>query len=269
MVDSRRAIFITGAARGIGRALAINYARQGWLVGLTDADPDALEGALAEVGRDNGIALALDVRDRKQWDAALTRFAQASGGRLDVLVNNAGIVRYGWIEQFSEGDIDDSIDINLRGVLNGVRAALDLLKGTPGATLVNVASVAALRGNPKYGIYAATKFAVRGLSQSLDLELSRFGIKVVCVMPWSIETSILDGSAADGDMTMRQSMVRSGQTIYSADYAADAIQRAVAGGAAEVIVGEEGTEFIRRADADPDKLRAAIKKAVAQGAFDA
>lgn len=269
MTDGRKAIFISGAARGIGLALARLYAADGWFVGLADIDAGALEQAVETVGRANAIALPLDVRDRCQWDAALARFSQASGGRLDILVNNAGIVRYGWIEEFSENDLDASIDINLRGVLHGVRAGLDLLKATPGAALVNVASVAGLRGNPKYGIYSATKFAVRGLSQSLDLELSRFGIKVVCIMPWSIETAILDGSAATGTMTMRQAMAQTGQTIYGVDYAASAIRDAVAGDAAEVIIGEEGAEFVRRAEANPDKLRAAIKKAVAQGAFDA
>ncbi|MGE4323293.1 MAG: SDR family NAD(P)-dependent oxidoreductase, partial [Sphingobium sp.] len=184
------------------------------------------------------------------------------------LVNNAGIVRYGWIEEFSEDDLDQSIAINIRGTINGVRAGLPLMKATPGATLVNIASVASLRGNPKYTIYAATKFAIRGLTQSLDLELSRFGIRTVCIMPWSIETTLLDGSSASGDMTMRESMQRTSQTIYGADYAADAIWEAAHGDAAEVIIGEEGAEFIRRAEANPEKLRAMLKKAVAAGNFD-
>ncbi|MDP9104184.1 MAG: SDR family NAD(P)-dependent oxidoreductase, partial [Pseudomonadota bacterium] len=138
MADANRSsIFITGAASGIGLATAKRFAAAGWFVGLADIDTAGLETALRAVGAGNGVAIALDVRDRAQWTAALERFGAASGGRCDVLFNNAGIGRYGWFEDIDPDEADLEIDINLKGVVNGAYAGLALLKATPGSRLIN------------------------------------------------------------------------------------------------------------------------------------
>src|SRR5262249_17720572 len=159
---SRKAIFITGAASGIGLAAAKRFAGEGWFVGLADINAAGLKSALDAIGRDNGATYLLDVRDRAAWDDALSVFV-AAAGRLDVLVNNAGVASYGYLEEQSEDEVARQLDINIKGVVNGARAGLDHLKRTPGSQLINISSCASIYGAPKLSVYCATKFAVRGL----------------------------------------------------------------------------------------------------------
>ncbi len=159
--NGRKSIFITGAASGIGLASAKRFAAAGWFVGLSDIDAVGLKAALAAIGPDNGATYKLDVRHREAWDNALGAFAKLTGGKLDVLLNNAGIARFGALEKLSEADCDLQVDINIKGVINGARAGLTTLKAASGR-LINVASCAGLYGSPKLAVYSATKFAVRG-----------------------------------------------------------------------------------------------------------
>jgi len=189
----RKAIFITGAASGIGLATAKRFAGEGWLVGLSDIDAQGLKAALAAIGGDNaGFVTLHDVRKADEWERALDAFVEAAGGRLDVLVNNAGICRYGWFTEQTPRDFDDQIDINLRGVILGAYLGHKRLKRTPGSRLINIASAASLSGSPRLAVYSATKFAVRGLSEALDIEFMRSGVRVACVEPTVIETPLLD-----------------------------------------------------------------------------
>ena len=145
---------------------------EGWFVGLSDVNETALGAALEAVGPANGMTLALDVRDREQWAAAMQAFGEATGGRCDVLMNNAGIARYGWFETITPEEADLEVDINIKGFINGAYAGLELLKATKGSSLINVSSCAGLYGPPRLAVYGATKFAVRGLSEALDAEFS-------------------------------------------------------------------------------------------------
>ena len=238
--NGRKSVFITGAASGIGRAAADRFAAEGWFVGLADINLKGAEAALAEIGADKGLALQLDVRDRKQWDAALAEFAKATGGRLDLLVNNAGIARFGFLEEQSEDDVDLQVDINVKGVIHGARAALEMLKATAGSRLINVASCAGLFGSPQMSVYAATKFAVRGLSQALDAEFARFGVAVATVMPWFVETPILDAGAAQSNRTIRDAVKDGSHVVYTVKDAAQVIWDASRGQDLEYIVGDMG-----------------------------
>ena len=168
-----RSIFISGGASGIGLACARLFRAHGWRVGTGD---------LVEAPQEEGIAqYALDVRDRESWRTALSGFV--GDGGLDVLVNNAGVVRYGAFENVSAADGDLIVDVNLKGVMNGVRTALPYLRKGHRPVLVNVASAGALYGGPRLAAYTATKAAVKGLSEALDGELVPDGIEVRCVMP--------------------------------------------------------------------------------------
>lgn len=256
-----KAVLISGAASGIGLAAAERFVREGWRVGLADIDEGGAAAAAARLGPTT-IALALDVRDRAQWRAALDRFAGFSGGRLDVLLNNAGIARYGWFEQVGGDEMDAMVDINLKGVLNGAYEALDLLRATPGARLLNVGSCAGLVGAPRQAAYSATKWAVRGLSDALGVEFARFGVGVACIMPWFVDTPILDSGAARGNGSFRTAIAESGASVCSVGEAADVIWAAANGAETAYIVGKPGRRLRFMARYFPATLRRRLVAAV-------
>lgn len=239
----RRAIFITGGASGIGLAAAKRFAKEGWFVGLADINAAGLKAALDAIGRDKGATYLLDVRDRAAWDDALSVFAVAGGGRLDALLNNAGIAATGNLDQQSEDDVARQLDINLKGVINGARAAIPYLKQTPGSQLVNVASCAGLYGAPGMAVYCATKFAVRGLSQALEAELAPFGVAVKCIMPWFVETAILDVAAPGSNESLGQSLRAGGVKVYTVEDSTNVIWNALHSKEREHIVGGKGKQL--------------------------
>jgi NAD(P)-dependent dehydrogenase (short-subunit alcohol dehydrogenase family) len=178
-MTDRQAIFITGAASGIGRAVARLFSARGWFVGLADINEAGLAetaGLLARyAGGDSGTIHKLDVRDRAAWDVALASVKSASGGRLDVLFNNAGIPIGGKIIDLTSEEIEKVLDINLKGVIFGAQAAHKYLKATPGSCLLNTASAAGIYGTPGASVYSATKFGVRAITESLDGEWDEDG----------------------------------------------------------------------------------------------
>lgn len=184
----RPAIFITGAAAGIGRATAERFAARGWFVGLYDVNETGVKDLRGTLGEANALAGRLDVTDAAAFSFALSEFYEAAGGRLDVLFNNAGIVT---VEEFDKVPLDRHhavIDVNFKGVVNGAHAAFPYLAQTPGARMISMSSASALYGPPQFATYAATKFAVKGLTEALDLEWRRHGITVRDVLPLFVDT---------------------------------------------------------------------------------
>jgi NAD(P)-dependent dehydrogenase (short-subunit alcohol dehydrogenase family) len=180
---------------------------------------------------------------------------------MHVLFNNAGVGRGGWIDEMSPDDIDLVVDVNLKGVLNGVVAALPLLRETPGARIVNTASVAGIVGAPRLSVYCATKFGVRGLTESLDVELSRYGVRVTSLMPWFIDTPILDGLAeTGGNRRFRDSLVENKTPIYPVRMAAERAWDAAHGQAIHYMVGKEAERARFAAQFFPNALRNRIKR---------
>lgn len=223
----RKSIFITGGASGIGLETARLFAERGWFVGLFDIDEPGLEAARAELGADNAIAVRLDVTDRPGWDAAVAQFADATDGRMDLFFNNAGIGHGGPFDELDEAIAKSVIDINFQGVVNGVYACLPLLKATAKAhgrsNLVTTGSASGIIGAPGLAVYAATKFAVRGLTDSLNIELAPHGVAVSELQPWFLDTKILNGVQTGGNRSGRDALVEAGVPILSPGLAAEAV----------------------------------------------
>lgn len=190
---SKPAIFITGAAAGIGRATAELFASRGWFVGLYDIDEPSLRVMQERFGADNCAIGVLDTTDVAAYTAALESFWNASGFQLNVLFNNAGIAAVDDFENIPLTRHHRLIDVNLKGVINGSLAGFSFLKHTPGSRLINMCSASAIYGSPDYASYSATKFAVRGLTEALDIEWQRHGIRVMDVLPLFVNTAMVTG----------------------------------------------------------------------------
>lgn len=194
--NGRKAIFITGAASGMGLETARLFAREGWFIGGVDVNQAGLAALEQELGGENCLVQQLDVTDRDAYAAALDRFAAASSGRLDILYNNAGIGRGGPFADQPWADVLAVVNVNFIGVLTGIHLAIPLLKATPGSMCFTTSSSSATYGMPMIAVYSATKHAVKGLTEALAIELKPFGIRVSDVLPALIDTPILPEGAA-------------------------------------------------------------------------
>ena len=186
-------IFITGGAAGIGLATAERFSRAGWQVGVYDVNQDALDKVKAD--HPDFITGVLDVREPTQWADTLAEFTSHTGGKLDVLDNNAGVLVAGRLDEISPEAIRAQIDIDALGVTLGAQAAYPYLKATPGAHLVNIASASAIYGQPGISTYSATKFYVAGLTEALELEWEHDDIRVVSIWPLWAKTALADNDA--------------------------------------------------------------------------
>ncbi|MEU4414773.1 SDR family oxidoreductase [Nocardia salmonicida] len=191
---NRKTVFITGAASGIGRATALRFAAEGYLVGAYDIDEAGLESLQAEVGSESVHLGRLDVTNSAQWQACLGEFVRTGGGALNVLVNNAGILSAGQFADMPLSDQQRIVRVNVDGVLNGCHTAFPYLRATPRAQVVNIASASAIYGQPELATYSATKFAVRGLTEALELEWRRHDITVLALWPLFVDTGMLAGA---------------------------------------------------------------------------
>jgi len=261
--DQQKSIFVTGAGSGIGRATAQLFAERGWFVGLFDVNRDGLDETAALLPEGQRISMTFDVRDRAGWARAVEAFGQATGRRMHVLFNNAGVGLGGWIEEMPDDDIDLVLDVNLKGVVNGVIAALPLLRETPGARIVNTASVAGVFGAPKLAVYCATKFGVRGLTEALDVEFSRYGIRVASLMPWFVDTAILDGPAGpESNRRLRDQLKETNTPIYPVRMAAERAWDAAHGREIHYMVGKEAERARFAARFFPSMMRNRIRRSL-------
>ena len=171
---------ITGAASGIGRALAIELASRGCDLALADRDEAGLKSLAAEIGAQRKISLhRVDVSEPDEI-AQFAREAISAHPALNILVNNAGVALLGQFEEIDQAQMDWLFDINFWGVVHGTRAFLPHLKTKPEAHIVNVSSIFGIIAPPGQSAYAAAKFAVRGFSESVRHELAVAGSPVNC-----------------------------------------------------------------------------------------
>lgn len=185
-------IMITGAGSGLGREMALRWAREGWRLALSDVNQAGLEETLRlvrEAGGD-GFIQRCDVRDYSQLTALAQACEQRLGG-IDVVVNNAGVAAGGFFSELSLEDWDWQLSINLMGVVKGCKAFLPLLLKSQGR-LINIASMAALMQGPAMSNYNVAKAGVVALSESLLVELRDQQVKVHVVCPSFFQTNLLD-----------------------------------------------------------------------------
>lgn len=189
-----KALFVTGAAAGIGKAVAELFHRKGWHVGIAGRDLARLESVRSALGEERCSCHVLDVADHASVSRAMEAFGQRTGNKMHALVNNAGILKAGHFEEIDIEDHHRMADTNFKGVLNCSHAAFPLLKNTPGAQVINMSSASAMFGSPSLATYSASKFAVRGLTEALSVEWARHDIRVSDVMPPFVETDMLNPS---------------------------------------------------------------------------
>lgn len=263
--DGPKAIFISGGGSGIGQAVARHFAGKGWLVGLGDINRAGMEETAAMLPTGRSSIHMLDVRDRGQWAQALDDFARASGGRLDVLFNNAGVGLGGPIDSFPESDVDTVIDINLKGVINGIQAGMPMLKATPGSCILNTGSASGFYGSAGLCVYSATKFGVRALTEALDIELAPLGIRVRDIMPSFIDTPLLNRVIPGTNSTSRDRVVGAGLEFTPVTTVAELAWNAVHGDKVHTPVGKTARRLAFAARWMPGRLRKQMTKGTMAG----
>ena len=181
---------VTGGARGIGAAIARAMVAEGAKVVIGDLLDREGEALANELGASATYA-HLDVTNPHDWEAAVAT-ARRVYGKLNVLVNNAGIAgTFAPIDQYSNAVWDKIIAVNLTGVFNGIKAATAALRSARNGSIVNISSMAGMRGEAAMPGYVATKWAVRGLTKAAALDLARYGIRVNSVHPGVVNTSMI------------------------------------------------------------------------------
>ena len=193
----RRSIFVTGAASGIGRETARLFAQRRWFVGLFDLNDNTLAALASEFGAEHCCWQKLDVTDAENFQRAVTLFAERTGGTMDLLFNCAGVTFNGKLADVPLPRLQQIIRINVEGVLIGTHLSLPLLRRTPNSHIVNMASASALYGVPEMAAYSASKAAVRGLTEALNLELEADGIVVSDILPSFVNTPMVTAQTCE------------------------------------------------------------------------
>lgn len=185
---------ITGAAKGIGLATARALLARGACVALLDNDADALKTAIATLDGDKAISVRCDVTQATDVDAALTTIT-AQLGPIAVWINNAGLARHRWIQDYTESEIDLMLAVNLKGTILGSQAALRSMIPQKRGHIINIISTASLRGIPSETVYCAAKWGVRGFTQGLAEEAAAHRIRVTALLPGGVDTAFWDGAS--------------------------------------------------------------------------
>jgi len=220
---ANKIILITGASSGIGEATARTLAKAGAAVVLGARRTDRLETLAAEITAAGGKAIykSLDVTSREDVqafaDTALETF-----GRIDVIVNNAGVMPLSPMASLKVDEWDRMVDVNIKGVLYGIAAVLPTMTRQSAGQIINVSSIGGLAVSPTAAVYCATKFAVRAISDGLRQETDK--IRVTCVYPGVVESELANSIT---DSTAAEAMVAYRQIVLKPEAIADAIAHAI------------------------------------------
>ncbi|KFX68064.1 short-chain dehydrogenase [Pseudomonas taeanensis MS-3] len=207
-------ILISGAASGIGAATARLFHARGWQVGLLDIEPAGLAELASELG--GAWHAQLDVVDAVAVQTALAAFCALHGGQLRLLFNCAGVLQCGYFEEIELAEHARIMQINVLGLLNMTHAAFPYLQATADAQVINMGSASGLYGVPHLASYSASKFAVRGLTEALDLEWARYGIRVGDLMPPFVSTPMLVNQRFEAPVMRRMGVKLKAEDIAAA-----------------------------------------------------
>jgi butyryl-CoA dehydrogenase len=230
---------VTGAGSGIGRALAQQLAASGANLALSDINQAGLDKTVASLaGVVKTTTYVFDVADRAAYQNFVTQVV-LDHGQVDIVINNAGIVRLHSIEDGSYEDYQKTFDINIWGVLYGCKEFLPYLKQSSRAWLVNLSSGAGIIGIANYSSYNMSKFAVRGLTESLRSELCDTNVQVCCVHPGGVNTNIVKAGVHSADAQASARKLATAIRQMSADQAANIILSGMVKGKKRILVGRD------------------------------
>jgi NAD(P)-dependent dehydrogenase (short-subunit alcohol dehydrogenase family) len=244
-IDHTTVGVVTGAASGIGRALAIRLAREGASLAIADLKADALDEtarlARSIVKSPGKITThVVDVSDKGRVEAFAGEVVGAHG-RVNLLVNNAGVGLFGTAEQLSIEDIEWLMGVNFWGVVYGVKSFLPILRRQPRSHIVNISSVFGIIGPVGHSAYAASKFAVRGFSEALRHELAGDSVRVSVVHPGGVKTNIANnakpGAGADRAAVEREKSIFNAAARTLPEKAAERIVRGVTRNEERILIG--------------------------------
>jgi short-subunit dehydrogenase len=214
---SQKHVLITGAGSGIGHELAVGFAKRGYNIIATDIHDQALANIqtnLKQAGA-NFLCYALDVTSQSQWQELHSQLQQQSIIP-DILINNAGIGYFANLQETPASIIDKVLDINVKGIIYGYQAFIESMSSDKSPrTIVNIASGASKTPLPNMSIYATSKFAVEGLTDTIAMELSHTGVKAICVHPGIINTPIVQNKAMMGP-SISETQIQRLQSHYQA-----------------------------------------------------
>ena len=237
---SGKCAVVTGAGSGIGRALALQFNREGCALYLSDINAQTLEETAALLERQDVAChtQTLDVADPEAVEALAQQVA-TDRGQVDIVVNNAGVGLVGTVEENSYEDIQWLMGINFWGVVHGTRAFLPLLRQSSQGHIVNISSIFGMISAPTQSAYNAAKFAVRGYTESLRLEMEDSNVHVCCVHPGGISTSIArDSRGGDASPQERDEQFQA-MTRTTAESAAAQIIRAIEKRKKRLLIGPD------------------------------
>lgn len=218
-----KTVFITGAASGIGLATARRFVADGWFVGLYDLDGESIEQLLHSREFDHACGGRCDVSDHESVSLAVEHFSTAAKGRMDVVINNAGVLTAGEFQAVDAKAHELMIQVNVQGLTNVAQLTFPHLRDSADSTLLNLCSVSSVHGVPLLAVYSASKFYVNGLTQALSIEWAEHGIRVLSIKPPFVSTAMVDG--------MPEQLMESFTVDLAPEDVADAIMKALDGSA--------------------------------------